>query len=234
MTDDRDLQGVDPYDAMDQEAERLYRFFTTIDGAVWSRPTRCAGWDVRDLLGHLRASEDYNRASLDGRVQDLLVQFGERGATDLDSANALGIADYADVPTDVLAEDWHTVQADTRKRLRERDGGTIDSTVGEYSARWQACHLAAELATHADDMAVPGPANEEPARTQWRAAMSRFMIKEVKPDVVVSSEGGTTTYRAGDLSGTMSDTDFVELVMARDPSDAKIGPDVRGALSMMS
>ncbi len=234
MTDDRDLQGVDPYGAMDQETERLYRFFTTIDRGAWSRPTRCAGWDVRDLLGHLRASEDYNQASLDGRVQDLLAQFGKRGATDLDSANALGIADYADVPTDELIEDWRRVQADTRQRLRARDGGMIDSTVGEYPARWQACHLAAELATHADDMAVPPSAGEEPARTQWRAAVSRFMIKEAKPDVEVTSDGGTTRYRAGALSGTMTDADFVEVVMGRDPHDTSISPEVRGALSLMS
>src|SRR4051794_26114680 len=174
MTDDRDLQGVNPYDAMDRETERLYRFFTTIDDNAWTRPTRCAGWNVRDLLGHLRASEDYNQASLDGRVQDLLVQFGERGATDLDSANALGIADYADVPADALIEDWRTVQADTRKRLRDRDGGVIDSTVGDYSARWQACHLAAELATHADDMAVPETAPQAPARPPRRAGPSRL------------------------------------------------------------
>jgi uncharacterized protein (TIGR03083 family) len=233
MTDDRDLQGVDPYDAMDRESDRLHRFLTTIDDSAWSRPTRCAGWSVRDLLGHLRASEDYNQASLDGRVQDLLVQLGERGATDLDSANALGIADYADVPTAALIEDWRTVQADTRKRLRDRDGGVVDSTVGDYSARWQACHLAAELATHADDMALPETPEEAPARTQWRAAVSRFLIKEAKPDVEVQSDGGTTRYDAGEQSGTMSDSDFVELVMARDPRDAKISPEVRAALSMM-
>jgi uncharacterized protein (TIGR03083 family) len=233
MTDDRDLESVNPYDAMDRESERLYRFFTTLDANVWARPTRCTGWNVRDLLGHLRASEDYNQASLDGRVQDLLVQFGERGATDLDSANALGIADYAEVPAEALIDDWRTVQADTRKRLRDRDGGVIDSTVGDYSARWQAAHLAAELATHADDMAVPESTDEASARTQWRAAVSRFLVKESKPDVDVRSEHGTTSYSVGDLSGTMSDVDFVEVVMARDPRDAKLSPGVRAALSMM-
>jgi uncharacterized protein (TIGR03083 family) len=233
MTDDRDLEGFDPYDAFDREAERLYRFFTSIGGATWSLPTRCADWDVRAVLGHLRSGEDYFQACLGGTVQQLMASYGERGATDMDSANALGVAQYAGTPTDALVEEWRTIDADTRKRFRDRDGGEVDTAVGGYPARWQAFHLAMELATHADDIAVPVTDDEEPARTQWRAAGSRFALKEVKPDVEVESRDGTTHYRAGELSGTLSDHDFVELVTARDPLDPSIAPEVRAALRSM-
>ena len=234
MTDDRDLQGLDPYDLFDAEADRLTRFFTAIDAPVWSRPTRCEGWSVRDVLSHLRFGEDYNQASLDGTVQDFLVQMGSRGATDLDSANALGVADYAGVPAAALIEEWRTVNADTRKRLRDRDGGEIDSTVGGYPARWQAFHLASELATHADDIDVPVAAGEEPARTEWRAAFSRFAVMELKPEIEVEAVDGGTRYRVGDASGTIDDHDFVEIAAAREPRDASIPASVVTALSALS
>src|SRR3954447_14624862 len=134
MTDDRDLRDLDPYDAFDREAERIHRFFTSIDDPTWKRSTRCEGWSVRDVLSHLRATEDYNQATLDGRLQELLGEWGARGATDLDSANALGVAEFASAPTDALIEEWRNLCGDTGKRLRDRDGGEIDSSVGAYPA----------------------------------------------------------------------------------------------------
>jgi uncharacterized protein (TIGR03083 family) len=233
LTHDRDLQGLDPYDVFDQEADRLDRFFTSIDGDDWSRPTRCPGWSVRDVLGHLRAGEVYFQACLDGTVDELLARFGERGVTDLHGANALGIADFADVPTDRLFEQWRVVNADTRARFRDRDGGEVDSMVGAYPARWQTFHVASELATHADDVGVPATAQEEPARTRWRAAISRFALKEFRQNVEAEPVGDSTRYRVGDVEGTVSERDFVALVAGRPPDDPSIPERVREALSTM-
>jgi hypothetical protein len=188
---------------------------------------------VRDVLGHLRSGEDYHQACLDFRVQDLFAEMGARGATDMDSFNALGVSDYAEVPTDALVEDWRTIDADTRKRFRDRDDGEVDSSVGAYPARHQAFHLASELATHADDVAVPVTDDEEPARSQWRAAVSRFALREVKPDVELEARDGATVYKAGGLEGTIADADFVELVAAREPHDSSIPDVVRDALRAM-
>ncbi len=76
MVDDTDIQGLDPYDLMQAEANRLDRFFTGLDDAVWSRPSRCEGWSVHDVLAHLLASEQYNSASLAGTVGDYLASVG--------------------------------------------------------------------------------------------------------------------------------------------------------------
>ncbi|MDP9336306.1 MAG: maleylpyruvate isomerase N-terminal domain-containing protein, partial [Actinomycetota bacterium] len=65
MTDDQDLAGLDPYELMATEASRLDQFFASAGAGDWSKPTRCEGWSVRDLLAHLAASEDYNLACLD-------------------------------------------------------------------------------------------------------------------------------------------------------------------------
>ena len=93
MVDDADLRGLDPYDLMEAEAARLDRFFVGLDTNDWARPSRCAGWSVRDVLAHLLSSEQYNRASLDGTVADFIASVGARGASDIESLNQLGIRD---------------------------------------------------------------------------------------------------------------------------------------------
>lgn len=230
--DDSDLDGLDPYDLFDAEAERLHRFCTSADADAWDRPSRCAGWTVRDVLAHLRADEDYFQANLDGRVQEMFGALVARGASDLDAINALGVADHRDTPLEQLVAEWHDLDADTRRRFRERDGGEVDTAVGAYPARWQAFHLAQELATHADDMGVPVDASEEPARTRWRAAVNRFALKEGKPGAVAEAVDGGTHVRIDDHDAVLPDHDFVEAVAARLPADHPIEPALRAALSM--
>ncbi len=233
MTDDSDLAGFDPYDAFDREADRLYRFLTNLDEAGWSRPSGCRGWTVRDLLGHLRSDEDYFTACLDGRVGEFMGDMGARGATDLTTANQLGVDTYASTPTGALIEAWRAKNAETRRRFRERDGGDVDSSAGTYPARWQAFHLAQELATHADDMGVPVEPGEEPARTNWRCAVSRFALKEVKPGARADAAGdGTTRVVVGDVEATLPDTDFVQAVASRLPAGTSVGDAVRAALAI--
>jgi uncharacterized protein (TIGR03083 family) len=112
MTDDRELAGLDPFALLDTEAGRLDAFLSGLSDSGWNRASRCAGWTVRDVLGHLAASEDYHRACLDGTVAAFLAGFAERGGTDLDSVNALGVADYAaSSPAQVLTR-WRAASAD--------------------------------------------------------------------------------------------------------------------------
>src|SRR5262245_53479450 len=110
--DDQDLTGLDPYDLMDRERARLDQFFASLDEAGWQRPSRCAGWSVRDGLAHLASSEDYNRACLDATVSTFLAALGERGATDLASANDLGVRDLDGVATPELLATWRTRAAE--------------------------------------------------------------------------------------------------------------------------
>jgi len=53
MTDDRELAGLDPFALLDNEAGRLDAFLSGLGQSGWKRPSRCAGWTVRDVLGHL-------------------------------------------------------------------------------------------------------------------------------------------------------------------------------------
>src|SRR5947209_6311948 len=49
MVDTQRLAHLDPVDLLDEECERLERFFETLEGADWSRETRCAGWGPREV-----------------------------------------------------------------------------------------------------------------------------------------------------------------------------------------
>jgi uncharacterized protein (TIGR03083 family) len=231
MVDDADLQGLDPYELMQAEAGRLDRYFTGLDDAAWSRPSRCEGWSVRDLLAHLLASEQYNTASLNGTVGDFLASVGAKGATDLSSANELGIRELDDHSTDQLISEWRTAAAGTREGLRDRDGGDIDTSVGVYPARWQAFHLAFELAVHADDAGVPVRAQEEAARNAWQAQFGRFALKELNKDLVLKAASGATQVRGDGIDVELPDAVFVEAVAARLGDDGPLDAEQRALLS---
>ncbi len=233
MTDDRELTGLDPFALLDNEAGRLDAFLSGLGKAGWQRASRCAGWTVRDVLGHLAAGEDYHRACLDGTVAAFLVGFAERGGTDLDSVNALGVADYAALsPAEVLAR-WRAASADNRRWFRERGDGLVDTSIGDYPCRWQAIHVAAELATHADDIGVPVTPGEHGQRTAWRARYSRFALAEAKPQLEIRHADAHTTVIDGSSIVELDDDELIEAVMGRLDERCGFSATLRALLSMM-
>jgi uncharacterized protein (TIGR03083 family) len=231
MVDDQDLAGLDPYDLMAGESARIDRFFSGLTESDWQQPTRCEGWRVRDVLAHLAASEDYNRACLDGSVQQFLADLGAKGATDLATANDIGIREFDGHTPQQILDVWRTKSSTNRDAFRARDGGAVDSTVGEYPARWQAFHLAFELATHADDVAVPVTSDEATNRNAWQASFGRFALKELKPDIAIDARSGRTHVRTGDVDIDLTDDEFVQAVAARLPDDSPLDEQTAAALS---
>lgn len=233
MTDDRELAGLDPFALLDNEAGRLDAFLSGLDESGWKRASRCAGWTVRDVLGHLAAGEDYHRACLDGTVPAFLAGFAERGGTDLDSVNALGVADYAALsPAQVLAR-WRAASAENRRRFRERGDGVVDTSIGEYPCRWQAFHVAAELATHADDIGVPVTPGEHGERTAWRGRYSRFALAEAKPQLEIRRAGARTAVTDGPATVELDDDELIDAVMGRLDETSGFSATLRALLSMM-
>jgi len=233
MTDDCELAGLDPFALLDNEAGRLDAFLPGLGEADWKRASRCAGWTVRDVLGHLAASEDYHRACLDGAVAAFLAGFAERGGTDLDSVNALGVADHADLsPAELLAR-WRAASAGNRRRFRERGSGVVDTSIGDYPCRWQAVHVAAELATHADDIGVPVTHGEHAERTAWRARYSRFALAEAKPQLEIRHAGAHTAVTDGPAAVELDDDELIEAVMGRLDQTSGFSAELRALLSMM-
>jgi uncharacterized protein (TIGR03083 family) len=233
MTDDRELAGLDPFALLDKETGRLDAFLSGLGESGWRRASRCAGWTVRDVLGHLTWGEDYHRACLDGTVAAFLAGFAETGGTDLDSVNALGVASYAALsPAQVLAR-WRAASAGNRSRFRDRADGMVDTSIGDYPCRWQAFHVAAELATHADDIGVPVAHDERGQRTAWRARYSRFALAEAKPQLEIRRAGARTAVTDGPATVELDDDELIEAVMGRLDETSGFSATLRALLSMM-
>ncbi len=233
MPDDSVLEGLDPYDIMDDEAARLDRYFAAMDAKGWQRPSACEGWDTHDMLAHLAGSEEYNHACLDDTIPALFERLQGYGVSDVDSFNAVGVTARAGTATDTVLDEWRTTCTRTRDELRTRDGGDIPTMVGPYPARWQAFHLASELATHADDIGVPIDPDEAAARTDWRKRFALFALSESKPDVEVRPADGGTHVEAGGAQAVLSDDDLIAVTNGRLPDDHPLQPSLRRALNVV-
>ena len=235
MPPDPSLLGdADPYDLMDREAARLDAFFASLPAEAWSRPSACSDWDVRAMLGHLAASEAYNRACLDDEVPSFLEGLGARGVTDVDSFNAVGVADLAGLSSEEALEEWRRANGDTRRRMRERRGAELPTMVGPYSMDWQAWHLANELAIHADDIGVPVEADEAAERAAWLTAFARFAVTETDKGVVVEPVDRGYRAASGGTEAVLSAEDLVAAVNSRPlASGAELPADLASSLAMM-
>jgi uncharacterized protein (TIGR03083 family) len=224
MAGERHLDGLDACDVWDAEAQRLVAHLASLpdDDPTWHAQSRCADWTVRDVLAHLVGEQSYFAACLSGTVSDLMAEMGSRGATDLTSFNAIGIADQDGKPPSQLLAEWRAADATARAGFADRGDGTVDTSVGEYPARWQAFHLASEVATHADDVFVPDPHTAD--RLAWRVPFSRFGLLESKPDLQVEPADGGTRVTGDGIDAVLDDETFVEAVAGRvdDPALAAL------------
>jgi hypothetical protein len=131
----------------------------------------------------------------------------------------------------VLAR-WRAASADNRRRFRGRADGVVDTSVGAYPCRWQAFHVAAELATHADDIGVPAAGGEQGKRATWRARYSRFALAEAKPHLKIQAAGARTLVTDGPDTVDVGDHELVEAVMGRLGETSRLNAQLRQLLSI--
>lgn len=206
-----ELSDLDPFDLMDIESTRLDIFLCSLPGDAWSRGTRCAGWDVTQLLAHLATVEEYSLACLDDSVDELLARARDEGAEDMDAFNEWGVRARRGVPPQQLRERWRADNAEVRRRMRWRGrSGTISTSGGWYPAGLQGFYLAVEYATHADDIGAPVGVDERPGRTHWRARFTRFALAESGSPItlLVGSRGNSVRYHGEEA--VLTDEDLVD------------------------
>ncbi len=234
MPDDSELAEINPYDLMESEAARLEFYFGSLKGDDWDEASACEGWSVKDVLAHLAGGEEYNRACLTDSVSTMFERYAARGATDVHSFNALGVADRKDRSPADLLDEFQRENGQTRAEMRRRDGEQMATAVGPYPVRWQAWHLASELATHADDIGVPSTHKREvETRRDWRVRFARFALAEMKPDMEVQLLDNGTWVRANGVEATLTDDQLIDAVNARLPADSTVNPTLRSALAAL-
>lgn len=228
------LDELDPFAILDAETERLDRFFTSLDAAGWSRPSRCEGWTVRDVLAHLAGEEDYNHACLDDDLAGFTARLGEEGIAGFSDFNEWSVQVRRPLPVNTIVDEWRTRNGETRRRMRAlgRDG-SLTTSAGPYPAGLQAFHYCSEYATHADDVGVPGAG--APRRARWRSEVGRFVLQEQgSPAEVEVGPDGDHVVRSGGARATLTPAEFVEATVGRLPGDHPLDPRLREALRCLA
>lgn len=229
------LNEWDPFDIFDTEAARLDRHFSTLDDAGWARPSRCAGWSVRDVLGHLAGEEIYNHAVLNGEVEEVFERLRAEGIAGFDDFNDWCVRQRRDRPVaDVLAE-WRTKNAETRRRMRELGrGATLQTAAGPYPNDLQVFHYDSEYATHADDVGAPVSEEEAEARDAWRVEVGLLALSEHGSKAQVERTAEQIWVHADGVSAQLSYPEFVAATVGRLPADHPLDPGVATALRSLA
>jgi uncharacterized protein (TIGR03083 family) len=232
------LADLDPFALYDGEARRLDEHFAGLAGADWDRPSRCAGWSVRDVLAHLAGEELYNHACLDDDLAGLNRLLTDAGVDGLDGFNQWTVDERRDVPVDTVLSEWRAANGRTRAELRARGADALLPTqAGPYPVGLQALHYASELATHADDVGYRTPPADEPDRTDWRARFGAFVLAEQDRPVLVREADNRWHVEVDDpgaVTAQLSPAEFVEATVDRLPADHPLPAALRTALACLA
>ena len=225
------LADSDPFDVYDAEVARLGRYFSSLTERDWERPSRCEGWRVRDVLGHLAGEEAYNHACLNDDLDAFFAEIRGRGVEGFGDFNEWCVRQRADMPVERVLDEWRTGSAETRGRMRALGADArLSTSAGPYPVGLQALHYASETATHADDVGTPVDATDERVRTAWRARFGRVALEEAGSQVEVTERDGAYHVRLGDAEVELSERDFVEATVARLPEEHPLPASFRDAL----
>lgn len=215
MTDLDDLLiGIDPFDLLESEQHRLLAHFQGLGEDDWLLPSRCEGWRVRDVLAHLAASEEYNRACLEDDLDAFRADHADQVGS-LGELNDRGVRERADRPVEAILGEWQAGSQATRQGLRRLGReGTLRTSAGPYPAHYQAVHLAVEAATHGDDVGVEVADDERASRTRWRAEAARFGLAEAGMPATVHASGANDVV-VGTECVSLSDEELVDATTGR-------------------
>ena len=211
------LADLNPFDIFDTEAARLDRYFSGLDEEGWNRPSRAAGWSVRDVLGHLAGEELYNHACLDDDIDAFTTMLRDEGVSGgFNAFNAWCVERRRDVPVEEVLREWRRENGDTRRRMRAlgRDA-LLPTLAGPYPVGSQTFHYDSEYATHADDVGAPVGEDEEDDRTWWRTRVGAFVLAEQGSQVQVELMADGVWVHAYGMSEQLGPATFVEATVGR-------------------
>ncbi|MET9343413.1 MULTISPECIES: maleylpyruvate isomerase family mycothiol-dependent enzyme [unclassified Nonomuraea] len=229
------LKEFDPFDIFDTEAARLDRFFSSLDEEEWDRPTRCAGWSVRDVLAHLAGEELYNHACLDGDVEGFFDLVEREGVKGFDQFNQWCVEQRRELPVEQVLEEWRTKNGETRERMRALGReGVLQTSAGPYPVDMQTYHYDSEYATHADDVGAPVSDDERDQRTWWRLQLARQVLAEQGAKVQVETMADHVWVYTDGASDSLSFPAFVEATVGRTTPEHAVDQRIATALRCLA
>jgi len=186
------------------QRRRMVEVLGALDDADWCRPSRCAGWSVHDVVGHLVTTNDF---------WDLSIQAGLAGAP----TRFLSTFDPVASPAALADQHRGTSVRDTRSRFADGSAALAETIEGLDDTGWEA------LAE-----APPGhvPVRLVADHALWDAWVhERDILLPLGQEPVVDDDEVLTCLRYGAALGQAfmlcagSTTTGAMGVRARDPSD---------------
>jgi len=176
---------VDPIvSALASQQAELSGLLSDLTDAGWRAPTRCAGWDVADVVLHLAQTDEMAVASATGRLADFAAELHEEGlgAGSVDDAAERLVERQRGLPGSELRERWSSGAARLIEVLNAMDlSSRVLWVTGHLSARTLATTRLAETWIHAGDVAdaigltlPPTDRLQFVARLAWRTLPYAF------------------------------------------------------------
>ena len=243
-------------DALAEQQAELASLLDPLTVEAWRRPTRCPGWDVRDVVLHLSQTDAMALASLEERFDDDLAErlTGAAGSpTTVDEGAAAMVAAERDQSPAAVHERWRRGAAGLLGAFRAADlHRRVRWVAGELSAGTLATTRLAETWIHSGDVAgavgvrlAPSERLRHVARLAWRTLPYAFgrAGQTMAGPVAFELRGPTGrrwSFRPEDDAVSVIEGDGIELclVAARrlDPAATSLGgrgPDVARVLSLV-
>jgi len=139
----------------------------------WSRPTRCEGWDVSDVVLHLAQTNEMATGSATGRFAEAVAELtdGIGPTSSVDDGAALMVARQRGLPPATVRARWEQSAVDLRDALAACDPHErVDWVVGQIAATTLATTRLAETWIHTGDVADGLGVPLEPTDRLWHIA----------------------------------------------------------------
>lgn len=170
--------------ALREQQSELSMLLGPLDEESWHRPTRCAGWDVADVVLHLAQTNEMAIGSAQGRFGQVLDELTEGlgPAGDVDDGAELMVRHQRGGPTGELRDRWQRAADALHSSLAEADPHErVDWVAGQLSVRTLTTTRLAETWIHTGDVAealgvdlVPAERLRHIARLAWRTLPYAF------------------------------------------------------------
>jgi uncharacterized protein (TIGR03084 family) len=238
-----------------EQQDELRSLLSGLTADEWRAPTRCEGWDVKDVVLHVAQTNEMAIASVDSRLDEFLMEMG-RGlapAVDVDEGAARMVERDRTMSADEVRARYSSGAADLLARVEAADPHTrVQWVAGQLSVRTLTTTRLAETWIHTGDVAEavgaslpPGDRLQHIARLAWRtlpyafARDGRAMAGPVAFELV-GPGGEPWTFRPDEPAVTIIRGDGIELcnVAARRvaPSGTSLqgdGPDAEAVLELV-
>src|SRR5947208_12419379 len=175
----RDWNGMDEFvAALAEQQDELRSLSGGLTADEWRAPTRCQGWDVKDVVLHVAQTNEMAIASVDGHLDQFLTAMG-RGlapAADVDEGAARMVERDRAMSADEVRARYSSGAADLLARVEAADPhARVQWVAGQLSVRTLTTTRLAETWIHTVEVAeavgaslVPGERLQHIARLAWR------------------------------------------------------------------